>query len=53
MEGEADLSVGDETQHVMVGDIVPIPANAFHKIRCLANKRLLWIALWWNERERP
>ena len=41
LEGELELTVGDETRRLKAGDVVVIPSNATHSVTCITPCRVL------------
>jgi len=46
--GKGIVVIGEEEAPVCAGDVVEIPANAFHTVRNTSEDELLWFALWWE-----
>lgn len=46
--GEATLRIEDEEQVIREGDVVFIPANAWHTVRNHTDKDFSTFALWWT-----
>ncbi len=47
ISGQGEVRVGDEWRKVSSGDVIEIPPDAMHTMRCGQNGPLLWAALWW------
>lgn len=47
LKGRGAVRVGDETAEVAAGEVIEIPADAFHTMTCRDGGPLLWAALWW------
>jgi mannose-6-phosphate isomerase-like protein (cupin superfamily) len=51
--GEAVLQVGEETRTIREGDVVFIPANAWHTVRNASDRDFGTFAVWWLPRRVP
>ena len=49
MKGRGKVTVGEESAEVEAGEVVEIPANAYHTMTCSDGGPLLWAALWWPQ----
>ena len=50
-KGEGTVIVEEEEATVSAGDVVEIPPNAYHTMKCNNKGPLLWAAFWWNTGE--
>jgi mannose-6-phosphate isomerase-like protein (cupin superfamily) len=47
-QGEATLQIEDEEQVIREGDVVFIPANAYHTVRNHTDRDFSTFAIWWT-----
>lgn len=47
IRGEGLVHVGEETEKIIPGDVIEIPADEYHTMSCRDGGPLLWAALWW------
>ena len=48
IKGEGVVTVGEEEAEVTPGDVIEIPPDIYHTIRCENEGDLLWMAFWWE-----
>lgn len=48
IRGTGRVRVGEEWAAVGAGDVIEIPPDAVHTMRCEGGGPLLWAALWWK-----
>ena len=48
VKGQGSVMVGERWQAVSPGDVIEIPPDAMHTMRCEDAGPLLWAALWWQ-----
>ncbi len=48
VKGEGIVVVEDEEKKVKAGDVIEIPPDAYHTMKCEDKGPFLWAALWWD-----
>lgn len=51
LEGQAEMTIGDETSQLKKGDLLYIPAGSFHTIKNPGPDDLITFAIWWKPTE--
>jgi len=45
LEGEADITVGEKSNHLVAGDYLEMPANISHEVKVLTNFKMLLVMM--------
>lgn len=50
IKGRGKVVIGEKEAEVKAGDVIEIPPDEYHTMKCEDNGPLLWTAFWWEEK---